>query len=1379
MSSPSQFDIFDQFEDEPTVSEDSQFDIFDQFEDTPAENKSSQFDIFDTLEKEEPQEEAEFDVFDQLEKEERLSPFGKARKDVQKAGRELTENLYDQIDLDPEMATPEFGQFLERISDKEARFAESESRAAFESGEINEKQFDSVMKLEKVKGAVEFASNDALNKDLRKTVLGKMVEDGSITPELRKTLDVLIEEEPGLLLDELKGIASGLTFTLSELITGSPETSFGTIGSIAGTFLNLGSIASRIAKPLINLVKDAGPVAKTVLPSFFKITGWGIEGSTRQGIERLVRDKELPTAKELAVEGAKWAALAGVLETAGLALEFGGAVNRLAKEFRISRKEVLKRVVKGVEKRGRDFFKAPEIITPDEILDALQEVRVAEDAALLDQTPIDVVGEKIFTDVAKGEETLAEASADLKSTIQKAEKRLQALQNVKVVDPKNIEKFDKLPEEIKNATLFRGEGGPPKTDLVAEIGSVLGEGKYFAFKEIDAKEFGTNISTRKIEAKNPLIIQSDQDWRKWVKQNTTNKFPSPVSGLEETKKNVARINKAIREGNHDAVIIHWDNSGIGDVSPDGKDIKLLRDVFDVPQVFFPEGIPDLMTLGSQQEAIVNNASTIRLAEEQLAQTDTQKKQGKKPGGLSKEAEEDIVPEDREQITPKEQAIFQDAENDSFFVNALLKDNFAKKLEENWNRLGFNVERPFQQSGAPETGFRIKNYFSELAKKEEQTIAAIKKLKNFTKVQRGELALLAEKKQPPKDPELAKGWHVIRNFFDDTFKELQAAEVLKHPFPESYILRLKEENRLLRERASENITDKKEALEKISANNRLIKELENVNFVSIPVRLWFEEEFVNNPSGAVRAIRLINQRKRKTPTIIGMVEAGIIDIDQVDIAEIMSFYGRRTARDLGLSKIVNAAETEGLSSRTAKPGFIQYPPWQYPALKGRYLHPKFAEWLDTFVNPKKMGIFAKASSMVKGFKFYNPIILPFNDIVQQLMLTNIQGARYWKLAANDVLTKTPEFWEAFENGLFSQPFNIFFEDYQLQWQAALKENRTLPAKMRRWFIQEKGVNAVYRVSSNIAWSADRVIRMASYRHLLSTGMNPREAAQTAALFHGDYAMVHPNTRKFLNLPFFTPTFKIVMGKVYSEMLKSPVRIGRAIAEGKAPSGVDKRKFWGLLGTLGVIMAFDRLYTTGFGFEREQFGRKYSKKTTNDEGVEKDLTVNLSNPSTLALKFFWRIIESFDAGDTTVIFELIRKNRFELNPIVNLAVQFANNKKSVGGPIYESFGDDSLTKLKKSLVYASQEMFPLFRALSDDTFGDPEAQKKFQEELGVIISHIPGQFAYFGFSDEQKRLFKIKQVTDTFYKRAFQKARAGEEMSEKELKQYQKILEKLAG
>lgn len=774
-----------------------------------------------------------------------------------------------------------------------------------------------------------------------------------------------------------------------------------------------------------------------------------------------------------------------------------------------------------------------------------------------------------------------------------------------------------------------------------------------------------------------------------------------------------------------------------------------------------------------QKTLAFNKYRLRQLEKRYSKDVVDSVKTEEPEGFSEELQEEILPEEESEpeVSQEENEMLNDSEVDGYFQDALMKDGFSQELDKFWNR--FNVERPFQKMGAPETGFQVKNYYSNLTAQELKTIEAIKELSDFTPDERQELALLSEQKTPPTDPKMRRGYDVVRNYFDETFQSLKEAGVLTNPFPESYILRLENENKILTQRHNRKgigQSERESILEEIKSNKELISELKETKFVNIPFRLWFEQNLDLNKPQTQRVLRLFNQKKRKIPTIRGLIESGAVKAEDVDIAEIMAYYGRRTARDIGLGKILKSAETEGLSSKDKKPGYVKLPSYQYPAIKDYYIHPKFADWLTTYVNPKQMGTFSRFNRMVKNFSFYNPVILPFNDIVQQLMATGVKGATNWKAAFNDVKNKTPEYWEAFENGLFSQPYNMFTDTYRNQWVNALSENKGLDNKAYRLMFSEDVLGDMMEVSSEIAWAADRMIRMATYRTLLQRGHSPREAAQLSALFHGDYAAVDPATRKVLNNIFFTPTFKIVMAKLYKEMLSSPVKIGEQIYSGREVSQAEKTKMQGLLGTLAVILAIDQLYTNGFGFEREEWGRKYSKKVTDDEGVERNLNVTLSNPANLFVKFYWRAVESFAPGNTSAFKNLVQKNKYEFTPVIRTAYDFFENKRPDGEPIYNNYGDSSLEKLEKSLVYATESLFPLYNEFAGQGFADPEALEAYDKEVGDLFSKIPGSYVYYGPEKERIARAKMMQIQREFRMRAKKAAQKNQKLTEEEVQVY---------
>lgn len=943
------------------------------------------------------------------------------------------------------------------------------------------------------------------------------------------------------------------------------------------------------------------------------------------------------------------------------------------------------------------------------------------------------------------------------------------------------EPAQKIHEGVGSIISFAGALGP----ITKGFSSIFPRVAPFITRMIGAGTTGAlqDLSDQFFDPKkevNPLEVT-----KTFAKMATLDGSLQALGKTYDFAKNVSRISKVFNVSRGRSFKFIWDEAGKRglSVSELAEDASKWADLADNLANAAEKGAVTLEVPGEKPAVkpiaeIEGPEIEVKPFERELEDLEIRSKLTEEPEGISEDLSRDVVDTEATNFSEEDSFIFNNSEINGEFQNALLKDGIAKEIDSAFNKLGFNVETPFINIGAPETGFQIKNYYSTLTKKEEQTLDAIKNIGDFDKNTRAEIALLAEKATPPEDPTLRAAYNDVRKFFDDTFNELKEAGILTNPFPESYINRLEAENKLLKDRIEQKVGNKKNNTEAIKNNNSLIKDLRKTKFVSIPARLWFEKNFDIDRLMTRRVVKIINQKKRKTPTIQSMIDDGLISRDDVDIADIMAYYGKRAARDIGLGKILKAAESEGLASRSEKPGFVQLPVYQYPAIKDFHIHPKFAEWLTTYANPRDMGMFGKLSSRIKGFTFYNPVILPFNDLVQQIMATQGTGIKYWSSALRDIRKKTPEFWKAYENGLFSQPYNIFNADFERQWTRSLVENKTLPQKFKQFLLDDKIIDSAYNAISGMAWSIDRVIRMATYRNFLARGMNSREAAQTAALFHGDYAMVHPNTRKQANTLFYTPTFKIVMGKLFSEMLKSPIKIGKSILGGKEIPKSDKAKFLGLIGTIGVIIGFDQLMTNGFGFKRDQFGRKYSKSMEDDEGIDKNLTVSFSNPATLPIKFFWRLIESFAPSNQTALKSLITKNRFELNPIIQIASKLVNNEDSNGDQIYQNFGDDSLTKLAKSSKFIIKQVFPFLKQFADEPFEDPEARKRYFEEVGLIFNSLPGSFTYWGPDSEQQKVRKITQANSEFLKRAKKLAEKGKSITEGELQKHQRLLEKLS-
>lgn len=128
---------------------------------------------------------------------------------------------------------------------------------------------------------------------------------------------------------------------------------------------------------------------------------------------------------------------------------------------------------------------------------------------------------------------------------------------------------------------FRGTGRSDREAAYTIRGSapVLGDGKYFAIEKAGATGFGPKVVSESVQLRNPLVIDSDEQWRKLAKEAGW-EFPNPVrfgdKGVEQMNKDVAAMRSVLEKRGHDGVIVR--------LSDKGDATKTLGKVFGVSQI---------------------------------------------------------------------------------------------------------------------------------------------------------------------------------------------------------------------------------------------------------------------------------------------------------------------------------------------------------------------------------------------------------------------------------------------------------------------------------------------------------------------------------------------------------------------------------------------------------------------------------------------------------------------------------------------------------------------------------------------------------------------------------------------------------------------------
>lgn len=703
-------------------------------------------------------------------------------------------------------------------------------------------------------------------------------------------------------------------------------------------------------------------------------------------------------------------------------------------------------------------------------------------------------------------------------------------------------------------------------------------------------------------------------------------------------------------------------------------------------------------------------------------------------------------------------------------------NFVSKLD---------VEYPFKKVDAPKTGFAVKNYFDQINKHIEQGHFVAKQIKKLglTKDQLNNAVLQAESAIPPRDPKERQAWTMMRSYFDKALKDLQTQGVLKKGFIENIATGILAEIKALDDqiklakspRIKEKLhTQQKDLLEQL-------KEISSFKFVSIPVRNLFSDAMKADPARVRRAVKFLNKKRRKTIRLQDLVDSGLVDKKDLTPELIIGSYSRKYGRDIALAKVINSAKREGLATLEPREGYVKIPGYVAPELARYYIHPAFADYIQAYTAPPSFSVWQKFSQQLKGWSFYNPIIVPMNDIVQQAMFTLGDPANLLKIPVNYIKAfrslwkKDKLYWELFDKGLFSQPFVMPEKDFKDLFEWFKKGEEPIWLKVLK--LPVKLHDKLYDAMSAVAWGGDRLIRITTALQMMEGGAPLEIAAQESAAFHGDYSKVPAKTRRELNKFLWTPTFKIVMGILHKNIIKNIGKITEKIFKGEKFTPKEKIRLKGLIGGLLFFGMVD-LIMNSLDYKRDVFGLRYSKDILDKEGKKKTLHINFSNPANLPLKFLYRAYESATKpGQQNNLMSFIRKNKYELAIPIQIAWELFNNKTRKFDNIYEPY-DSFENKLGKTANYIMKRVIPFYGLTDEEESFVSEASKEiFYKELGQFSSIIPGIFPYVTERDKVRKMRQVQSLQKRFLMKARIKAREKKPISKAEREDFKKEVERI--
>ena len=620
-----------------------------------------------------------------------------------------------------------------------------------------------------------------------------------------------------------------------------------------------------------------------------------------------------------------------------------------------------------------------------------------------------------------------------------------------------------------------------------------------------------------------------------------------------------------------------------------------------------------------------------------------------------------------------------------------------------------IQEVMKEAGAPETGFHLKNYPGMVAyghNKGMTTIRDIVKIAKEAGISKGDFTTFAEityaiesgrYRETMDAATLAKYQPIIdmtNAFYKGWEKQLKEIGWLEVPFPQSLINRnetnIKELEGKLKDAEGSQAKMIQKEIAGLKEGNERIK-AENLSFVSVPIRMILKDM---DAAVTKHFMSILPKWGRKTITIKDLVEEGVITEKEADIRAVLGEYTNRMSKKYALGLVFKSAKEEGLiKPQSQQPNWDTFDEKLVPQLKGQKVHPIFNDLLVAYFGAAnaKVSNWQQVVGLTKMMQFYNPLFLPMYDVVQGAAAGSMVSWKtpvYFAKGIKDVLTQSDNFWEAFREGIFSKPFYMKEDEFTARLNKHIEPNT-----IRK--LVKGAIPAVYTLSWNTAWKMDEMVRMTTYNYFKDKGMSSRESAQTAAMFHGDYASLPPNTRKHLNTVLFTPTFKVAMTKLGINMVKGAAKTAFDYTHA---TKTDKAYAMGLVRAYAVLEGIET-FMHHLGYETDEKFRKYTKECMTDDGL-KESTMTFSHPLNLLWRYYYRGKKVFEPDVQNKFDKFCEQAEYELTPIYRIALDIRRNKyKKVYNP-----NDDGDKQLGDVTKYAIGEIV----AISKQAF-ETEATK----------------------------------------------------------------------
>jgi hypothetical protein len=241
-------------------------------------------------------------------------------------------------------------------------------------------------------------------------------------------------------------------------------------------------------------------------------------------------------------------------------------------------------------------------------------------------------------------------------------------------------------------------------------------------------------------------------------------------------------------------------------------------------------------------------------------------------------------------------------------------------------------------------------------------------------------------------------------------------------------------------------------------------------------------------------------------------------------------------------------------------------------------------------------------------------------------------------------------------------------------------------------------------------------------LRKKGYSAKDAAQLAAMFHGDYASVPAHIRKKLNRFFFTPTFKIAMAKLWWKMGSNAVRM--MVSSSKNMTKTQQQFAAGFAMSVMFNMARDLFMTQILDWEEDEYARRYYKWIEDPKtGKPMEFTMVMSDPPNVLWRYIWKLAKISNPRRGNFLMAVWNQFKSDAHPVWRGTADLVSNYAIGDGEVYNAF-DSSGTKIAKMMKFGAKQIGMI--ALGMEVAGMSAERQKERKRL---IKQELGKFGYF--------------------------------------------------